>query len=254
MRSGFAPLALLGVMAGGPIQAQQLRGRVTDADTRTAVVSAQVELLDKSTKPLASVLTDPMGQFMIVGPRAGRFRLRITRLGYQETLVPEIELMGGETVEAELRIAVAAIPLEPLRIVARGRTVSQYLERAGFYEREQHGVGSFLTRYEIEKRGGTTLSDALRHVPGVRMRRADRSGRRWEVQLRNTRCPPSIVLDGVIMRADGPVRLQDMPMDDLVSLGDIDGIEIYHGPSETPPAFNRGGTCGVIVLWTRRRR
>lgn len=254
MRSRCAVLALIGLLTLEPLQAQQLRGRVTDADTRAPIGSAQVELLDKSPKPLATVLTDQSGGFMIVGPRPGRFRVRITRLGYQESIVPDIELLGGETVDAELSIAAAAIPLEPLRIVARGRTVSVYLERSGFYEREQHGVGSFLTRYEIEKRGGSSLSDALRHVSGVRLRRADRSGRRWEVQLRNTRCPPALVLDGAIVRTGGPMRPTDMPIDDLVSLNDIDGIEIYHGPSETPPAFNRGGNCGVIVLWTRRRR
>ena len=254
MKYALLPLALAGFLGGTQIHAQQLRGRVTDSDTRSPLVSAQVELLDKSPKALASVFTDKSGQFLLYGPRPGRFRVRITLIGYQESIVPNVELLGGETVEAEISLAVAAIPLEPMRIVGRGRTRSQYLERSGFYDREQVGVGSFLTRYEIEKRGGSLLTDALRYVPGVRLRRADRSGRRWDILLRNTRCPPAVVLDGAIVRMGGAPRPLDMPIDDLVLLDDIDGIEIYHGPSETPPAFNRGADCGVLVIWTRRRR
>jgi hypothetical protein len=254
MKATLVPLALAGILSSSQIDAQQLRGRVTDSDSRSPLVSAQVELLDKSPKALASALTDRTGQFLLHGPRPGRFRVRITLIGYQESIVPNVELYGGETVDAEISLAVAAIPLEPLRIVGRARTPSAYLERAGFYEREQAGVGSFLTRYEIEKRGGSLLTDALRYVPGVRLRRADRTGRRWDILLRNTRCPPAVVLDGAIVRMGGPARPMDMPIDDLVLLDDIDGVEIYHGPSETPPAFNRGGECGVLVIWTRRRR
>jgi hypothetical protein len=247
-------VALPGFVLPAALCGQQLRGKVSDASSRTPIVAAQIELLDKSPKALTTVLSDRDGRFVLTGPRPGRFRVRITSLGYQEALVPQVDILGSETIDVEIQLAVAAVPLQPLRIVARGRTTSLYLERSGFYEREQHGVGSFLTRYEIEKRGGSLLTDALRHVPGVRLRRADRSGRRWDIQLRNLRCSPAIVLDGAVMRASGPWRPSDMPLDDLVGLGDIDGVEIYHGPSEVPPAFNRDASCGVIVLWTRRRR
>jgi outer membrane receptor for ferrienterochelin and colicin len=201
-----------------------------------------------------SVLTDTLGRFLLIAPRAGDYELRAIRLGYATTVVPSIAVLGSETVDVELSLAVAAIPLEPLRVVARGRTISRYLSDVGFYDREQNGVGSFLTRYEIEKRGGFQLSDVLRSVSGVRLVRADRTGRRWDVRLRNRRCSPSIYLDGTIVRASGTGRPTDMPMDDLVLSVDIDGIEIYHGPSESPAEFNRDANCGVIALWTRRRR
>ncbi|MGH7468038.1 MAG: hypothetical protein ACRENP_08630 [Longimicrobiales bacterium] len=133
--------------------------------------------------------------------------------------------------------------------------MSRPSQRSGFYEREGHGAGTFLTRYEIEKHGGGTfLSDVLRSAPGVRLVRADRSGRRFELRLRNARCPPALYLDGAIVRLGGPPRPGEMLLDDLVSAIDIDGIEIYHGASETPPAFNREANCGVVALWTRRRR
>ena len=46
-------------------------------------------------------------------------------------------------------------------------------------------------------------------------------------------------------------------MDDLdmmISVNQIYAIEVYSGPSQTPPEFNRTGSdCGVIVFWTRLR-
>ena len=64
--------------------------------------------------------------------------------------------------------------------------------------------------------------------------------------MRNTGCIPLIWLDG--QRSPG------MEIDEI-SLGDIEGIELYTGTSTTPPQFWVGTSnhCGTIVIWTRVR-
>jgi hypothetical protein len=35
----------------------------------------------------------------------------------------------------------------------------------------------------------------------------------------------------------------------------LEAIEVYLGPSETPPQYSRGGAnCGAILIWTRSAR
>lgn len=248
----LAPLigsGLFAADAGG----QLLRGRVLDAAASSGIATVRIELLSGS-RSHGTVISDSLGRFALAAPRAGKYELRAARIGYTETLIPRLDLLGSETVEIEITMAVDAVPLAPLRVVARGRTPSSRLRTVGFYDREEHGVGTFLTRYEIEKKGGTLLSDVLRSVNGVRLMRADRTGRTWDVRLRNPRCPPSVYIDGAVVRTAGPARPAELPLDDLALAIDVDGIEIYNGPSETPPQFNREAQCGVIVLWTRVRR
>jgi hypothetical protein len=57
-------------------------------------------------------------------------------------------------------------------------------------------------------------------------------------------CVPQYWLDGV--RAEG-VEIDDFPP------REIEGIEVYQGPSTTPAQFSQGSIskCGAIVLWTR---
>jgi hypothetical protein len=95
----------------------------------------------------------------------------------------------------------------------------------------------------------------LRRVPGVRLLRPD--GRRADAVLTraNTgrRCMPAIFLDGIVSRAGGAPRITDVVIDDMVPATEIEGIEIYHGPSQAPAVFSRHAECGAIVVWTKRR-
>jgi len=44
-------------------------------------------------------------------------------------------------------------------------------------------------------------------------------------------------------------------LNETVVPGDVEGIEIYLGPSEVPPIFGGiGSGCGVVVVWTRDAR
>lgn len=46
---------------------------------------------------------------------------------------------------------------------------SLLLERFGFYERQQRGIGSYITRQEIERRPRMLASDLLREIAGIRL-------------------------------------------------------------------------------------
>jgi hypothetical protein len=50
-------------------------------------------------------------------------------------------------------------------------------------------------------------------------------------------------------------RSQSDPLFDMNSIqpDQIEAIEFYAGPSETPPEYSGlNSTCGVLVIWTRK--
>jgi outer membrane receptor for ferrienterochelin and colicin len=110
------------------------------------------------------------------------------------------------------------------------------------------GQGNYVTREDIEARHAARLSDALSSVPGINLVRHGVHGG-MAVRFMNSSvirrdCVPQYWLDGV--------RADDVEIDDF-SPSDIEGIELYQGPSTTPLQFSQGATtkCGAVVIWTR---
>lgn len=116
-----------------------------------------------------------------------------------------------------------------------------------------------MTREEIEKKRPIHTSDIFTAVPGVevvrsylrpilRMRGAQpvlHRGRVYECQVQ-------YLLDGFPAFVSHPS--EPIFVDQLVRPIEIEAIEIYRGPAETPAQFRRPGSdCGVVVIWTRDR-
>lgn len=126
----------------------------------------------------------------------------------------------------------------------------------GFYERMERGFGTFITRGEIEDRSPDRVSDLFHAVAGVRIeRRGDGTGRSGVTMARSAafqdggRCAIHYWVDGSRI----PIASR-FDVDEL-SPGDVEGIEVYRGPSEIPARFTRfGDACGVVVVWTRDPR
>lgn len=124
---------------------------------------------------------------------------------------------------------------------------------AGFYRRMRRGQGHFITREEIEARDPFRLTDLVHLAPGFQtVSFGDGSGRRHARMGRATvlesldRCRVRYWLDGHPVHPASDFEL------DLVPPGDVGGIEVYRGVSETPVQFRpRGAICGVVVIWTR---
>lgn len=252
-------VCLLIVLSGRALSAQQVSGVVLEAGSKRPLSHVEVAILD-GKRLVARALTDPQGRFAVPVERGGTYKVRATRLGYAAFTSNQIKVAADEDVRTELLLAVDAIPLEPLRVTARATLPSEYLASMGFYERERAGTGHFLARGEIEKRNAVVLSEVLSSVPGVKLMRADRGAqKRSEITFSRgmsslRQCMPAVFIDGALMRSGGLIRPNELPLDEWVNPRDIEGIELYHGAAATPAIYNQQAQCGVVVLWTKRRK
>lgn len=254
-------LSLLVLLLAGPTlvptaEAQTIRGKVRDEVTESPVTGAQVTLLTLHGTRLDRVLTDSAGEFEIEPDVAGAYRLRLEAPGYRTSDSSRVEVAYGELVEVAIRMAVDAVPLQPLTVTARSKPPNKYLEANGFYDRKKAGIGVYLTREEIMRRSPEVFSDLMRTIAGMTVRSVGPAGRQGaSMTIRsNGRCQPVLFLDGTHTLIGGVQRGRDTPLDDVLIPRDIEGLELYRGSASVPSEFNENiSDCGVLVVWTRRK-
>ena len=240
----FAITSCLALIAGhaGTAHAQgtgTLRGVVLDSATR-----APVSGVDVSAAALRQFArTDDHGQFTLVRLPAGEIELSIRRVGY-EPLRETILATGGPRDSVLIVLVAQAAVLSGVDVTA---AVRQREGIQGFYARRARGIGTFITRDDLEARHARVATDAL-DVPGIALVHT-----RYGTAVRFTtgaslrrNCSPTLWIDGQ--------RAPRMELDDI-PVNDIEGIELYHGPSVTPGQFWQGNesntACGTIVVWSR---
>jgi len=250
------PIPVLVVLLTLPVSAaaQAIRGVVVDEEVRAfpsdslvnpGIQGAEVVVIREDWDDGPRTLTDSLGRFFLEVPEAGVFGLRVSHPAYVSYRVERMEVGDGETLNIELRMGRNVVPLEPLVVTARMNSLM-----SGFHQRRTGGgLGTFLTREEIDARGAGRTTDLLRDMPGVRI-----EFERWGVgpsivmQGGFGPCPPAIFVDGVQTTQFSGVGSS---VDDYITPERIEGIEVYTSFS-TVPAQYQSGMCGVILIWTRQ--
>lgn len=246
-RVASAALAALSAAAGA-LPAQNAAPR---AEARPLVGLVQRD----DGAPLADVAVEGAGQ-RVRTDSEGRFQLRTTRRdtltlflrhpGYEPIAVTlRAHHLGGDTIL--VRMERTAQALDEVRV--RGADLRSPLGLGGFDERRARGIGTFVTREEIERRHTSRLSDVLRGRRGLILVRTPTGGLGVRFSIasgRQRRCIPDLWLDG--QRARG-MELDDIPANT------VEGIELYATIASVPFQFATGGTgmerCGTIVVWSR---
>ena len=131
----------------------------------------------------------------------------------------------------------------------------------GFSRRRRAGWGSHITREEFEEFAPMAVTDVLRRMPDVRIKPNPNYGagdsRRNLIEsprfagriVGGNECGMLYFLDGVPM---GSTEDPAFDLDRLIIVEHIEAIEVYAGPSQTPPELSHpGAACGVIAFWTR---
>jgi hypothetical protein len=187
--------------------------------------------------------TDTLGTFAFARVPTGHASLLVRRMGYAPHTIDH--LVSGNAIDS-VSFTLTAQPLQLAPIVVSERDLRRRLFIDDFHRRRKGGQGHYITREEILERNTSRLSDVVRTVPGIRViRTRGGNGIRFNsAATMRLNCAPMIWLDG--QRAPG------MELDE-VTASDIEGIELYSGPSQTPLRFsqNQQSTCGTVVIWTR---
>ena len=188
--------------------------------------------------------TNDAGTFVLTRVDPGQVELTIRRLGYvPKSLQFELHPNANDT----LVIVMVAQALELPGVAVTDQTKRHLLWVEDFYRRRAKGIGgTYYTRDDIEARHASRLSDVLREAPGVRFVRSRAgNGIRFDTPANFRRdCAPQYFVDGQ--------RVANVEVDDFPAR-DVEGVELYAGPSSTPTQFQQSAvtSCGTVVIWTR---
>lgn len=222
-------LYLLLILAPTPAIAQVIQGTVLESATRAPITAVEVVLHDAVGEGVerGRVVTDTLGAFRIQVPLAGRYLLRVSRIGYATQTTQEFEVGDGETVVLEVSMSTESIKLDSLVVVERRRTESGMLQ-------------SFRERAEWTRktgRGRVYYADELKRVGNVHTL--------YQLHAASRACPMTVLVD-------------NLPISDpreLDFLGDaerVEGVEIYRSPSQIPPEFQHHRACSLMLVWSKQ--
>jgi hypothetical protein len=112
------------LLAGATLDAQVVRGRVTERTTQALLGGVLVELLDASREPagerVAAVLSMADGTWALRAPAPGRYVITAKRIGVRRFTSAVLQLSAGETVVRDL--AIEALSYQLPEVVVRGVT------------------------------------------------------------------------------------------------------------------------------------
>lgn len=227
----------------GSAGAQAKRATVAGTVTDTAghpIVGARVEIVDTDIRSTS----DLEGRYLLPGVWPGPVTLRVRRVGFTPETV-SVTTTAGDTTRTNLTLGALVVQLAPTEVDAdpsRGKM-------GAFNERRARGVGAFVTRAEIEKWQPASLTEMLRHVPGVGVAQQP-SGEPQPVRMQRSAATTVSGVCSVLLYVDGHPypngNVDDFPPQT------VEGLEVYRSASEIPASFRtRDATCGVIAIWTR---
>jgi uncharacterized lipoprotein YbaY len=224
----------MGVAATARAQDGVIRGRVMDS-AGVAIPEADVAIVELH----ALTRADAGGRFTISKVPRGEHEVSFRRLGYAPTTIKAV--VGDMAYSYDVTLAAQAATLAGVDVKAN---MKLRLGIEDFYRRRARGSGGvFFTRAEIIERNAHRATDVLRNTAGLRIV-SGRGGTSVRFNAKR-QCAPVLWLDGQEVR--------NMEVD-AIPVTDIEGMELYSGPSTTPMQFSHGWSstdCGTIVIWTR---
>jgi carboxypeptidase family protein len=277
-------LFLAGALLATPVAAQTVRGRVIENETGAPIPFTAITLLRADGSTERQVLADSVGGFAIVAAASGSYRLRADRIGYTTTTTDPLLLRALEGVQVEVRLQARVVPLEPLVITARNRSLER--GRDGFARRQARGKGYFLTPDSLAARKPGFPTDAFHRIPKILVTWGPagtgiRSMAGWgcfsvmvDRQIRPlafSQSASNVVPTRPRSRRVGGLNIAQRvgtlggganALDQQLAAEDIRAIEIYADakdiPKELVSAMNWEafwpvgslGRCGVAIVWT----
>lgn len=95
---------------------QNIRGRVYDADTRSPLTGAVIEILDRDSVP--GILSGDDGGFLLSSVPSGRYNIKVSLEGYKPAVISEVSVGSGKEVYLEISLVGSAISTDVIEVTA----------------------------------------------------------------------------------------------------------------------------------------
>jgi Carboxypeptidase regulatory-like domain/TonB-dependent Receptor Plug Domain len=254
-------LALTSLYPAG-LFAQSVSGTVHDKTSGAAVAGAAVLLLDTRRNLKSAVQTNADGRYAVSASAPGRYILSIQKAGVTTVESETLTLTTDSPLVRNFELTIAPPKLAPITVTGKavvntsGPNSHKYDE---FLLRRSVGIGTFLTREQIEAKPASQTQQLFQNIPGLKI---SQHGTQWFI--RSQRCPAKLptgepdpdpdrdYADLPIIFIDG-FQTRGLNSLNMVNPSDIEGIEVYQGAAQLP-AVAKGNACAAIFVWLKQRR
>lgn len=235
-RISLLALALVVSMASSA-SAQQIRGTVTDAVTSEPVEAAFLTATTLDGTPVAAVLTDATGAFVLRVTAGDSLLLRVERMDYAILESVPLAVAASDPLELDIRLRPQPISLGEVEVVER---------------RLRSGFGYYLDADDVSRISASSANQVVARLPyampigdGVMVSRRGATTRLSARSEDAGLCEPTIYVDG---------SYRDIPADQLnawVPASSIRAVELYRDyhalPQYTLPDREN---CAILLIWT----
>jgi len=238
-------------------------GRVVDPD---GAPIAGAEIVWQGDK--RSVLTRADGSFSLSVPLRAETVVLVRRPGYSAQAL-RVDLTTGIW-RGTIVLTPGSLRLPDIEVSARYAKPAQYsgtTKYDDFFRRQKLGIGTFISREQIERMNAFHTIEILRGIPGIHVN-VGIPGDPETADIRIPRCESQDHrLGKVTVWIDGQMLIESNPavadaghygvgstnlaeqLQRIAPAG-IEMVEVFRGPSQIPGEFHWDG-CAAIVIWTR---
>jgi hypothetical protein len=248
-------LAICSGLASQAMAQGAMSGIVRDDSTGSPLPGVEV-ILERTDH---RTLTNEQGRYFLGGVPAGRYSAIFRQLGHVPVRMA-VAIPAGDTIRANVTLIRSDVVLDPIEVIGkpplpRGNGLE------AFEERRRMGFGRFIDSTEMRRSEHIRLDDLLqRH--GVKIVPAGRFviavNPRSRAMSGGYNCAMSVYLDGIRIGQGGRVGAssivtEQLDVRTLIRTHQLTAAEIYLGAGSIPIQFGgASGSCGAIVLWSRR--